>query len=391
METQFIDQEYSKRKRKGLEIISTIQKMLTVAFITIGIMSMTSIPVEAKSNIAGAKRITEKKIFSCKMPPKDVETTTLHLNLEHLDISRGWDDAGMTYEIVTIVDFNVYPNGKSKNSICKGNANWGEKNYTIPNVQPAWFHYNLDLELIIKNVPLNGRVELDLNMVEIDLGDNDYISFLRNDHSGQHIVAYPSKNIAYLTSFGHEFSDSMHLVNFGKSKRVVGTIVNSNEDTAGKLDFVIAVVTPKIKTDAMVGFCRNYALTAVDLNHRAQKYHCRGLFFMPPMWSNDHQKHYDWCMKDSNSKLAVKENNKRKNQLNECINKTADDYCHIYAQSAVDQFQHSQRPGCSVSGLGWSADKNAHFQWCVNTFKAGNISAIAAERAQRETMLSNCK
>jgi len=393
MKTQFIDQEYIKGKRKGLEVISTIQKLLKATFVTIGIISMMSIPMEAKSNIVGAKRITEKKIFSCTAPQNGTQTTTLHLILEKFEIPQSWGDAGGAYEIETLVEFKVYPNEKSKNVIYKDSACWGERNYPIPNIRVGyWFYYNLNFELIIKNVPVNGRVEFEINMSEID-DSIEHISFMRDDHSGEYLVAYPSKNIAYLTSFGNKFSDSMHLVNFGKSKRVVGTRVDSDEDTIGKLDFTITQpkkVKGAVRSDKE-GFCRKYALTAVDLNHKAQKFHCRGLFFMPPVWSNKHQEHFDWCMKDHNDNFAVKENNKRKNQLNKCINKTADDYCHIYAQSAVDQFQHSQKPGCTVSGLGWSADKNAHFQWCVNTFKAGNISTIAAERAQRETMLSNCK
>ncbi len=403
MKTRFKDQKSIRRQREGLQVIPTIQKILTVACITVGIMSMTSIPMEAKSNVAGAKRITEKKIFSCKTPQNNTQTTTLHLILEKLALPKDFEDPGGEYEIKTKVNFSVYPDGKSKNSICEGIADWGEKSYRKNEIKLAWSNFHLDLELIIKNIPLNGRVTFWVDMHEIDDFQDDYISFLRNDLSGDFIVAYPSKNIAYILAYGpagkqliNERHDSEHLIRFGKRKRVVGTRTFST-GTVGKLDFTISSSNIQAKKVGgavrhdKVGFCRKYALTAVDLNHKAQKFHCRGLSFMPLVWSNDHQGHYNWCIKDHNDNFALKENNKRKNQLNKCINKTADDYCHNYAQSAVDQFQHSQKPGCTVSGLGWSADKNAHFQWCVNTFKAGNISTIAAEKAQRETMLSNCK
>ena len=187
MGTNFKDQKDNKQRREGLQVIPIIQKILTATFIVMAIMSMTSIPVEAKSNIAGAKRITEKKIFSCRAPQNGTQTTTLHLILEKFEIPQSWDDAGWAYEIETLVEFKVYSDEKSKNVICKDSACWGERDYPIPNIHVGyWLHYNLNFELIIKNVPINGRVEFEINMSEID-DSLEHISFMRDDHSGEYL------------------------------------------------------------------------------------------------------------------------------------------------------------------------------------------------------------
>lgn len=391
MKTQFKDQKNIKQQRVGLQVISTIQKMLAAAFILIGILSISLLQADNKVGKIG-KRVTTDKIFTCKSVPKGIETTTVTLYLQQFSLPRNWPDPGNYYEITTGIRTYVYLNEKSKEFIWSEGVNWGEKKYLIPNVSYDWNNFHLAYKLIVHNVPFNGKVGFFVSATESDSGANfnDYLVFNKNGDSGVYIEAYPSKEIAYTVSRrdGH----LEQLINFGKSKRLVGLTTKNSSQVIARLDFTITQnkeikVGGAVRRDK-VGFCRKYASTAVNLIYKLQKFHCRGLF----LWNNDYKGHYDWCIRGHNDNFAVKENIKRENELKKCMeNKTDTDYCHIYAQSAVDQFQRSQKPGCTVSGPGWSPDENAHFQWCVNTFQAGNMSIIDGERTRRETMLSNCK
>jgi len=142
--------------------------------------------------------------------------------------------------------------------------------------------------------------------------------------------------------------------------------------------------------------CIDYALEAVTLNHEAQKYHCN---FKPPVWSNEHQKHFKWCTHGNNYTFATDENKKRNNALKKCkiqnTNKqttsSATQYCKIYAQDAINQYNVYQQRNCGLGGLGWSLDYNAHLNWCIKRYKKGDLTVIANETAKRNATLANCK
>ncbi len=158
----------------------------------------------------------------------------------------------------------------------------------------------------------------------------------------------------------------------------------------------VAIMTPAATKMTKEQICNQYSLDAVTLNHEAQKHHCGFKF---PVWSNDYQKHFDWCMHGDNRKYAVNENKKRKASLQTCKGKSANkpsaqpavQYCKIYAQDAINQYNASQQRGCGFFGLGWSLDYNTHLNWCIDTYKKGNLTVIVNETARRNAMLSNCK
>lgn len=61
--------------------------------------------------------------------------------------------------------------------------------------------------------------------------------------------------------------------------------------------------------------CRIYALDAVAANREAAKLGCG---FKPPIWSNNHQKHHDWCMHGANSASAAVHTANRTAALAKC-------------------------------------------------------------------------
>ena len=62
--------------------------------------------------------------------------------------------------------------------------------------------------------------------------------------------------------------------------------------------------------------CRNHALEAMNWNQLAIQFQCPGL--NPPVWSNDHQMHFDWCMQGNNSDTAAFHNNQRAWAIQTC-------------------------------------------------------------------------
>lgn len=131
--------------------------------------------------------------------------------------------------------------------------------------------------------------------------------------------------------------------------------------------------TPGSLTVAHEPACRDYALRAVEMNRAAQSLGCG---FGPPVWSNDHQMHFDWCMKGDNHRLAPQENTGRAQQLDGCRQAKAAPppapaapppapadkavICRRYAQQAIAMVGMAQQMNCAVSGPRWSPDYGAH-------------------------------
>ncbi len=167
-----------------------------------------------------------------------------------------------------------------------------------------------------------------------------------------------------------------------------------------KRDQELKICEIKYKKKTKVKKCRDFALTAVKQNQIAAKHQCG---FMPPVWSNDHQKHYEWCIHGNNHNNTADETHKRDLALQKCAQKasqkasankaekSAVQYCKIYAQDAINQYNASQQRGCGFFGSGWSLDYNEHYNWCFKTYKKGDLTVIVNEAARRNAMLSNCK
>ncbi len=115
--------------------------------------------------------------------------------------------------------------------------------------------------------------------------------------------------------------------------------------------------------------CQGYAQTAVGVIAAANGMACG---FSGGGWTGDYAAHFNWCLTAPQS-ARDKETAARKNQLNGCITAkvTAAQQakqlaCSNYAATAVGQEKENLSRQCGFTGGRWSANYNAHFNWCMS-------------------------
>jgi hypothetical protein len=301
------------------------------------------------------------KTINCTGVPATVETTTVAIDLERFSIPAQWSDPGSQYEIVTDYVIEVYPNPGSQAVVCKSDGNWGTRDYDMLNVWTGnWWNYPLQLRLVINNFPVQGYAWFNVFMTEEDTGFNADDGLDLNPYpiyGNLEFNIYPASGRAYFLRWdvkgGREIQDSTGMVVFGRSKRFIGAGDGKgrHEDVAASIDIKMsagdAILPPGIAGEGTmpappkVGgavpapgnkgpnlpspgqqvldkeqICRNYALQAVEWNQIAQQLQCPGLF--PPVWSNDHQMHFDWCMQGDNASTTAFHNNQRAWAIQTC-------------------------------------------------------------------------
>ena len=141
--------------------------------------------------------------------------------------------------------------------------------------------------------------------------------------------------------------------------------------------------------------CRHYALTAVNYNIEARKLKCG---FRPPVWSNNHQMHYDWCMRGNNFKIADRENVKRAGRLSKCVAKakmpppppppSGPDLCDRYANEAVKTAAKADALGCGFVGPRWLQSYKAHYNFCKSK---PHPAVLKAEHTARDQQYAVCE
>ncbi|PIE15284.1 MAG: hypothetical protein CSA68_08085 [Rhodobacterales bacterium] len=136
--------------------------------------------------------------------------------------------------------------------------------------------------------------------------------------------------------------------------------------------------------------CRLYALEAVQDNQEAQKLGCG---FKPPVWSNNHQNHYNWCMGGTKLATVHKEAAKRKTALMQCraqknkpaelpLGKNKKVACDLYANEALKVAAKASARGCGFSGPRWVQSYQVHYQFCLKDPNPVILLAEAAARSQ---------
>jgi len=162
--------------------------------------------------------------------------------------------------------------------------------------------------------------------------------------------------------------------------------------------------------------CKKYAKASVQQATTAKKLNCP-FDYKTPMWRGNNDEYFVWCLQGDNYKKAADNVRKQGEKIKNCNttrspgllgtgqmvgtgasnNKTtqpavsAEPYCKIYAQDATTQYHTSQQRQCGFGGPGWSPNYNEHYNWCMATYKKGDLIVIANEMARRNVMLSNCK
>ncbi len=305
----------------------------------VGALAVVSIyPTQA---LARAADLT--KTINCAGVPDGVATTTLTIDLERFSLPAQWSDAGSQYEISTHYGLEIFPSAGSKAIICQSGGNWGTRDYDMYN---AWtgdrWNYLLELRIVINNFPVQGNATLYIAMREEDdflSGGDEALDLSPEPGSSRlEIKIYPSSERAFfLRSGGAEIQDSTHMMVFGRSKRFIGDGSGlEGGDVIASIDITIsaanipqvggAIPTPGDKSPNLPSpgepvldkeqICRSYALQAVEWNQIAQQLQCPG--FNPPVWSNNHQMHFDWCMQDNNVSTTAFHNNQRAWAIQTC-------------------------------------------------------------------------
>ena len=365
-----------------------------------------TIPIQADKVGMNCKRVDVAgltKTYACQGLPKGIEKTTLTLHLDRFSIPAEWSDPGDSYEIKTTVWYKVYSDAASSVLLSEGYTDWGKKDYRKYNVwsEDRW-SYKLGLNLVLKDVPLNGKVEFRIQLVEHDTGADDWIIFEPKGYRTLDILVYPSRNIAILERM------PASVISFGKTKRLTGTAI-AKEDVSGTLDLTITQ-----KKDIKVGGvinrqsqCDQYGSKSVLQYEEAKKLHCPFNYNMAT-WSNNKDEHSRWCMHGNNFKMASDSIRRREKELENCrkthfqlqknpgqvlvtpaANKAKiEQTCKTYALDAVTLNHEAQQYHCNFKPPVWSNDYKKHFNWCIH---GNNHTFIIGENNKRKNALQKCK
>jgi len=370
-----------------------------------------------------------QKTFTCpRNAPPGTDYVTVILSLDKLEIPTSATDAGAHFDIRTWIDGAVRPSEKGPISCAIPNQSWYQE-FPIPNIAsgPYWA-YPLGYRLVVTNVPRSSILAFQITMMEED-------TTIGASNSDDRIDLNPLPGVGWL-EIGLSPATGRGRVNprntttpdivFGKRKRVVGDGSSVLDvDFAVGLEFTAtlvdqpeiagAVPAPKAKSPGLPSpgqavaardaACRDYALKAVEANVEQLKLGCG---FQPPVWSNDHQRHFDWCMQGANDQFIGAETKKRSLALKDCRQaKQATQpppqppappglvpdaaqaaYCDTYANEAVRVAAMADALGCGFTGPRWLQNYAAHRDFCLGQ---QNPTLMNAEHDARFAEYQACK
>lgn len=352
-------------------------------------------------------------VWTCPKKTADTEFATLIFDPVTLGIDKRLDDAGSAYEMEFNVSIEVRQFDDAKPAwqgpmVCKFQKIW-QRDLPIPNIQFEFHKYSIPERFIVRNVPRHAIAKIRLSADEQDDFEDDWGDFEDYpDGFGDAVIeVYINKQRAQSMNGKrkHQFD-----VGLGKMKRLVGDgrISLDRDKYRALLDFVLSLYPDKVPGKAVPKapptpgnhpVCRNYALKAVQQNQEAQKLGCG---FKPPIWSNDHQMHFDWCVNGNNQNLAANETKKRQNRLNDCKKAKATTppktppqppansnvpMCQLYANEAIKIAAKAAALNCGMTGPRWLQDYNAHFNWCLAN---PNPAILLIEAAARDAAYKAC-
>lgn len=290
-----------------------------------------------------------------------------------------------------VTDYDPKKPGWTGPTRCKGSADWA-RDWDIPNVRPEFVTQNPGGIIYIKNVPRHSKVSLNFWAAEEDDGQDDILDFDPAPNRADLVLTVLVNQMQARTMVGAR--KGQNDVTLNKAKRVVGdgNIGSGRDHVRAFVEFVTNVhPDKKWRSDPVMGKvkqipgsalqpkgkptpdqrpeCRDYALKSVQQN---QQQLALGCGFAPPVWSNDHQMHFDWCVQSNNAKLIKAETQKRDAQLASCKQAKAKATqalaatCKQYAATAMMMISQAKKVNCqSLAGPRWLNDYNAHYNWCM--------------------------
>ena len=354
---------------------------MTIMFLTISANANIYGKVEGKYCKLGPATDTSR-VFICEKLPKGMLTTDIYLYLHDFAIPNDWSEAGNSYEIEVLVKAEIYYNPNASKPFSTIYTNWGIRNYTKQN---PWgglmWPYPLGFNLELRNVPLHGKVNISISMIEYDLGNNDIILLdTESSYGNLDLDIYPTKGV-----YKGIYPKNKKFIKFGEKKRVSGKKSNCLNDDCinGRIDFT---VTKKMDKHFL---CKEYASNAVVQYQEAHRYNCG---FNPPVWSGNKQNHYKWCMRGENSHYITPTSYQRDIELQKCKSKYGKKMkiCEKYKTTSLAQYREAKQLQCPFNfNTGtWSGNKDEHFKWCIH---GDNYKSAHDAIKQREQKLRDCK
>lgn len=313
---------------------------------------------------------------------------------------------------ITVTEYDPAKPGWTGPTRCSIEGGWAV-DWNIPNLRPEFVVNDPAAIIYLTKVPRHSKVQLHLWVEEDDDGLNDVLDFDPSPNGADvDLAIFVDQGVAQ-TMVGAR--NNQNDVTLNSAKRLVGD-GNTGSDwdhVRAFIEFVAnvhpdnwqsnPVITGPNPPAAIPGMalgtiatinneplCRTYALTAVDLTVEAEKLQCG---FQPPVWSKDHQTHFDWCMQGANATVAPSQNVQRSADLQTCAAQKAAQpaanlgVCAIYAAEATAAAVTATNYGCGYSGPRWSADYAGHFAWCA---AGANPLVMVAETASRSGELAAC-
>jgi hypothetical protein len=132
--------------------------------------------------------------------------------------------------------------------------------------------------------------------------------------------------------------------------------------------------------------CTAYGQLAVSQNAKLSSW---GFIASGPVWDSDFGHHFNWCMQQGSAAALDEQTNARATVIDASVS----NWCDLYAQNSVDDFQENLAWECGVAKPTysdghwvWSPNYDDHYNWCIaepNPTKpamteANNYSALAS-------------
>jgi hypothetical protein len=380
--------------------------------------AMTAFALAVATSAFSAPASAEDIVWTCPKKTADTEFATIVFDPKVFGIDSGQDDGGSAYEMEFSVNAEVREHDEAKPGwqgpkLCNFSKTW-LRDLPIPNILYEFNSYPIPERFVIRNVPRHSLVTIFFGADEQDDFATDFGDFFPYPDGLGDIQLTVFTSALKAQSMTGQRAGQFD-ISFGHDKRLVGDgKMGLNADTfRGALDFNLSLefeptaapgISPNLPSPGQPlnpaasnePACRDYALKAVEMNVEAQKLGCG---FAAPVWSNNHQMHYDWCMQGANVSVASGENIKRAAELDSCRAAQANtqpavppppglDLCGIYANEAVKAAVTADVLGCGLAGPRWVQDFGAHYNFC-----AGNPlpAVVLAEQIARDMELQNCK
>jgi len=244
-----------------------------------------------------------------------------------------------------VTDFDPAKPGWTDPKRCSLKGSW-RRDWNIPNVRPEFVTQNPGAIVYLQKVPRNSKLSLRLVAQELDDGADDLLDFEPSPKGDFALTldVFVNQNTAQTMIGKREGRNDLTL---NKAKRIVGDgrITGTDLDhVRAFIEFVVNIQSDKWLSDPVMGTvnpgaipgqvipgkptpndhpqCRDYALKSVEQN---QKQLALGCGFQPPVWSNDHQMHFDWCVQANNLASTPGAIKARDAQLTVCMLRKTED------------------------------------------------------------------